>query len=139
MVLEWLKSTNGHVSWNVLKRRQNFINHTPITLSWSPSPSHNPPFNELDGPSIFVDSIDPIPLTTLVKMQHLKTKVSKGEIRSMNFRNMTTITSLFFSMSNVCDVFLLRKMNDNCKRKNKVKINNLKMVKKIYLWFRRGV
>jgi len=135
MVQEWLKSTNGHVSQNVLKRRQSFINHTPITLTlfWSPSLSHNPPLNELDGPSICVDSPNLIPLTTLVKMQGFKIKINKGEITSMNLKNMATITSWFSSMFNVCDAFLLKKMNVNCERNNKIKINNLKMVKGIFV------
>jgi len=131
VILEWLKSINGHASQNVLKMWQIFINHTPIilTLSWSPSPSHNPPHNELDGPSICVDSLDLIPLTTLAKMQGLKAKVIKGEIIGTNFKNMATITSQLSSTSNVYDAFLLRKMNVNCERKNKNKNKNLKMVK----------
>ncbi len=40
MVLEQLKSTNGHASWNVLKRQQSLIDHTPITLTLFPNPGH---------------------------------------------------------------------------------------------------
>lgn len=109
VVLEWLKSTNGHASQNVLKRRQSFINHPPITLTlfWSPSPNYNPPLNELNGPSICVDSPNLIPLTTLVKKQGLKAKISKGEIMGMNFKNMATITSWLSSTSNVLWCFLI--------------------------------
>jgi hypothetical protein len=66
-------------------------------------------------------------------MQGLKAKVSKGEIIGMNFKNMATITSRLSSTSNVYDAFLLTKMNVNHERKNKIKINNLKMVKDLYV------
>jgi hypothetical protein len=72
-------------------------------------------------------------LTTLVKIQGLEAKVSKGKFIGMNFKNMATITSRLSLTFNVSDVFLLRRMNVNCERKNKVKINNLKMVKDLFV------
>jgi hypothetical protein len=42
---------------------------------------------------------------------------------------MATMLNHFSSSSNVCGVFLLGKMDINNERKNKVKINNLKMAK----------
>jgi hypothetical protein len=40
---------------------------------------------------------------------------------------MATMASRFSSMSNVDDAFLLRKMDVNHERKNKININNLKV------------
>ncbi len=66
-------------------------------------------------------------------MQGLKAKVSKGEITNMNFKNTATITSRFSFTFNVYDAFLSRKMNVNREKKNKVKINNLKVVKDLFM------
>ncbi len=41
---------------------------------------------------------------------------------------MATMASQFSSTSNVGDAFLLRKMDVNCERKNKININNLKVI-----------
>jgi hypothetical protein len=120
-------------SWNILKRPKNLVNHTPTTLTSFPSlsPSHSLPLNELDGPSIDVGSSNLTPLTTNVEMQGPITKLCKGEIMTMNFRNMAIMANWFSLTFNVHDafLFLLRKMDINYERKKKVKITHLKMLK----------
>lgn len=74
-VLESLKSTNAHANHNVLKRQQSFIDHTPITLISSHSPSHKS--NELNGLSIVVASSNPIPMTTSIEMEGLIAIIGK--------------------------------------------------------------
>jgi hypothetical protein len=115
-------------SWNILKRQKNLVDHTPITLTSipSPSPSHSLPFNELDGPSVDVGSSNLTPLTTSVEMQGPITKLCKGEIMTVNSRSMAIMAHQFSLTSNVHDALLLGKMDINCERKNKVKINHLK-------------
>jgi len=68
-VLESLKSTNAHANHNVLKRQQSFIDHTPITLISSHSPSHKS--DELNELSIVVAFSNPIPMTTSIEMEGL--------------------------------------------------------------------
>ncbi len=82
-------------SWNILKMQKNLVNHTPITPTSfpSPSPSHSLPFNELDGPSIDVGSSNLTPLTTSVEMQGPITKLCKGEIMTMNSKNMAIMAN----------------------------------------------
>ncbi len=82
VVLERLKSINGHASQNVLKRWQSLIDRTPITQSSSPSPSDSPPPKESTTPFIGDSSSNPM-------------------------------ASQYSSTSNVCDAFLLRKMDIN--------------------------
>jgi hypothetical protein len=67
VIFEQLKSINGDVIWNLLKKQQNLIDCTPITLTTypSPSPSHSPPFNEFDAPSVGASFSYHIKLTTL--------------------------------------------------------------------------
>jgi predicted amino acid racemase len=78
----------------------------------------------LNATSIGVVSSDPILLNTLIEMQSPKAKLSKGEIVTVNSRNMATMGSQFFSTSYVYDAFLLRKMDLNCGTKNKIKLTN---------------
>jgi hypothetical protein len=49
----------------------------------------------------------------------------------VNFKSMATMASQFSSTFDVNDVFLLRKMDINNERKNKVKFSNLKMAKNL--------
>ncbi len=58
---------------------------------------------------------------------------------TMNFKNITTMANRFSLTSNVHDAFLLGKMDINCERKNKVKINHLKMLKDFKYDFTKGV
>jgi len=51
-------------------------------------------------------------------MQGPMAKLNKGEITAVNFK---TMASQFSSTSNVCDAFLLRKMDIN--RENKKNLN----------------
>jgi hypothetical protein len=51
-------------------------------------------------------------------MQGPMAKLNKGEITAMNFK---TMASQFSSTSNVCDAFLLRKMDINCENNKKNK------------------
>jgi hypothetical protein len=68
-VLEWLKTMNDHASWNLLNEQQNLVDGTLINLSPFPSPYFNPPFNDSNGPSIEVTSLDPYTLMTIfIKM-----------------------------------------------------------------------
>jgi hypothetical protein len=62
-------------------------------------------------------------------MQGPRAKLSKGEIVALNSSTMATMASRFSSTSDGYDAFLLGKMYINCKKENKVKISNLKMVK----------
>jgi hypothetical protein len=48
-------------------------------------------------------------------------KLTKGKITTMNFRNMAIMAIQFSFTSDVCDVFLLSKMDMNCERKGKKK------------------
>jgi hypothetical protein len=64
-------------------------------------------------------------------MQGPKTKLNKGKISTVNFKNMATMAIRFSFASNVHDAFLLNKMGINHERKNKVKVSNLKMVKHV--------
>jgi hypothetical protein len=50
-------------------------------------------------------------------------KLTKGEITTMNFRNMVIMAIQFFFASNVCDAFFLSKMDINYERKEKIYIN----------------
>jgi hypothetical protein len=52
-------------------------------------------------------------LTTLEEMQCLRAKLSKEVITTMNSKTMATMASQLFSMLNVHDAFLLRKMDIN--------------------------
>ncbi len=70
-----MKATNSHASFKKLKREQNFISGTPLTLT--PSPSLNPPTNDLDKPSIFPTSLDLTHITTFTKMLAPIGKLSK--------------------------------------------------------------
>jgi hypothetical protein len=69
------------------------------------------------------------PMTTSTKMQAFGAKLTKGKIVAMNSKNMATMANQLSSISNVHDAFLLGKMNVNHDKKNKVKMNNLNLVK----------
>jgi hypothetical protein len=85
---DW-KSMNGHASWNVSNKQQNFVDGTLINLSPFPSPYSSPPLNDSNGPSIEVTSLDPYTLMTIfIKMLTHVLKLTKGEITTTNFRNM---------------------------------------------------
>jgi hypothetical protein len=64
-------------------------------------------------------------LQTLPQLQNYP----RGDIMIVNSKNMATMLNHFSSSSNVCDVFLLGKMDINNERKNKVKTSNLKMAR----------
>jgi hypothetical protein len=78
----------------------------------------------LNATSVGVVSSNPILLNTLIEMQSPKAKLSKGEIVTMNSRNMATMGSQIFATSYVYDAFLLKKMDLNCGKKKKIKLTN---------------
>jgi hypothetical protein len=59
-------------------------------------------------------------------MHAFNTKLSKGEIITMNFRSIAIVASQVSFTFDVNDVFLINKMEIDHERKNKVKISNLK-------------
>jgi len=59
-------------------------------------------------------------------MQGPMAKFNKGEITAVNFK---TMASQFSSTSNVCDAFLLKKMDINHENNFFIKNSNLKMAK----------
>jgi hypothetical protein len=59
-------------------------------------------------------------------MHAFNTKLSKGEIITMNFRSIATVANQVSFTFDVNDVFLINKMEIDHERKNKVKISNLK-------------
>ncbi len=52
-----------------------------------------------------------------------------GKIMTMNSRSMASMANQFSFTFNVCDVFLLGKMDINYKRKNRVKNENSMMAR----------
>ncbi len=60
-------------------------------------------------------------MTIFIKMLTPILKLTKGKITTMNFRNMAIMAIQFSFTSDVCDVFLLSKMDMNCERKGKKK------------------
>jgi hypothetical protein len=56
-------------------------------------------------------------------------KLSMGKIMTMNSRSMASMANQFSFTFNVCDAFLLGKMDINYKRKNRVKNENSMMAR----------
>ncbi len=86
----------------------NLIDGTLVTLTPYPCPS--PSLNDLDGLSIGMVSQDfTRAMITFIKVQIPISKLTKGEITTMKFKNMATMASWLLSTFDVHDVFLARK------------------------------
>jgi len=121
---------NEHVTRYILKKHQSSIECTPMSSTPSPMFNYLISFNSY-GPNITATTFDPNHMTIINEKQTLSEKQVLPIVKCWWCHPNTCMASMaihFFSTSDVCDQFVIAKMNINYER-NKMKSTNMKLIK----------